>query len=126
MIFTMYEGACAIAELNNEELFLVARQLKLPPITTPVFERAKYTYMVKISLIKDKQQALDNIMKSIDEITLSSNDIITLATKSATDSFKLRQNLELSVLESQLKQIEIEIMNLKGMTASDFAKKYGA
>jgi hypothetical protein len=123
MMFTIYERACAESELNNEELSLTMKQLGMSDVVN-VMDRAKLTYVLKMSLIKDKQSALDNIMKNIDDLTVGSNDIISLAVKTAQDAFRYRQNLELSLLESQLKQITMEIATIKGMTATEFNTKY--
>lgn len=125
MIFTIYERACAVAELENEELAQVLRQVGLPPITSEVMKRSKNTYLVKISLIKDKQNALDNLMRTIDSFTASNDNLISEASAVSLKAITFRQNLELSVLESQLKTLEIESMNMKNMTAEDFVSKYG-
>jgi len=122
-MFTIYERACAESELNNEELDLVLKQVGMANVFN-VMDRAKLTYVLKMALIKDKQSALDNIIKNIDDLTVGSNDIIALAVKTAQDAFRYRQNLELSLLESQLKQITMEIATIKGLTASEFYNKY--
>lgn len=123
MMFTIYERACAEAELNNEELSLVLSQVGINP-SSLIMERAKYTYVLKMALIKDKQNALDNIMKNIDSLTVGTNDVIALATKTAQDAFRYRQSLEQSLLESQLKQLTMDLAQIKGMTANDFYNKY--
>lgn len=126
MLFTVYERACAVAEVDDEPLSLVLSQVMLPDMNSPVMQRAMYSYVVKMGLIRDKNDALDNIMKTIDNMTTSSNDIIAMSTEYAQKAFRYRQNLELSVLESQVKQIEIEIASLKNLTASEFTAKYGS
>lgn len=126
MIFTIYERACAVAEIENEELSQVLRQTGLPIVSSEVMKRNINTYLLKISLIKDKQNVLDNVMKNIDDFSTSNTDLISKASEVSLKAITFRQNLELSVLESQLKSLEIESMNIKTMTANEFVEKYGA
>lgn len=125
MLFTIYERACAVSELNNEELANVLKSFGLPVQSTPVMARNVYTYLMKMALINDKQKALDNLMTKIDTVSSSNIEIINQSTALAQQSFRYRQNLEISILESQLKMLAIEEMNIKLMTANDFIAKYG-
>ena len=125
MMFTIYERACAEAELQSEELSTVLSELNLPSTDSPMIKRSMYTYVLKMSLINDKQKALDNIMGNIDKFTSSTNDLINKSYDAAESAFRYRLQLELAVLESQLKSLEIELLNLKNLSVDDFFAKYG-
>lgn len=126
MIFTIYERALAVADLNKKPIGEVLREMSLPPITSGAMKKAVGTYLIKINLIKDKQAALDNLLKTIDDYTSSNNSVIAEASSVAAQAITFRTNLELSILESRLKMLEIEAVNIKKMTASEFLNKYGA
>lgn len=126
MMFTLYERALAYADFKNVDVAEMCRELLLPVPTSAIIKRNINTYLLKIGLVKDKQNALDNLMKTIDSFTASNNDIITEASNVSATAINMRINLETSVLESQLKMLEIESISIDSMTANDFTSKYGA
>lgn len=126
MLFTIYERACAMADFNNVDLAEMCRELSLPNPNSVVMVKAKNSYLTKIGLIKDKQSALDNLMGTIDHFTASNTAIIAEASTVSAKAIGMRVNLEVSVLESQLKTLEIESVSIDSMTANAFITKYGA
>jgi hypothetical protein len=126
MLFTVYERACVMADLKKVDLKEMNRELQLPSIDTPVVKRAIITYLTKISLIKDRQIALDNLVVSIGKFTSSNESLITEASDVSAKAIGARINLEISVLESQLKMMEIESATIDTMTSEAFTAKYGA
>jgi len=86
----------------------------------------KKSFQTKYFIIQQKELALNNISKNIEKMSDSSIAILNDAFEAARNAYKLRQDLELSVLNSQLKLIEIDILKLKTMTADEFEIKYGA
>lgn len=126
MLFTTYERSCAMADFRGVNLFEMNRELFLPVITSEVMKRNINTYLIKINLVKDKQAALDNLMGTIDRFTSSNDAIISEASLVSAKAIGMRINLEVSVLESQLKMLEIESVKIKSMTAVQFTTAYGA
>jgi hypothetical protein len=126
MQFTIYERALSFADFKNVDINEMCRELSLPIPDSAIMKRNTNTYLLKIGLVKDKQNALDNLMKTIDGFTNSNNDIIIEASNVSATALNMRLNLETSVLESQLKMLEMESISIDAMTAGDFINKYGA
>jgi hypothetical protein len=126
MLFTIYERACAMSDFNNIDITEMNRELFLPLPTSEVFKRNEGTYLLKINLVKDKQKALDNLMGTIDKFTASNDAIIAEASAVSAKAIQMRVNLEVSVLESQLKMLQIEALKIKDMTSDQFIAAYGA
>lgn len=125
MLFTVYEKACVVADFEKVDLKELAREAFLPLVSTPVMQRNINTYLLKIGLVKDKQAALDNLMLNIDKFTTSNESIIKEASLVSGKALSMRINLEISVLESQLKMLEIELVGIQPMTSDEFIAKYG-
>jgi hypothetical protein len=126
-----------MADLNKVELAEICRELLLPiPFSTmaggvpvqgsPIMSRSISTYLQKADLIKDKQNALVNLMGTIDSFAASNTALIAEASMVSAKAIGMRVNLEISVLESQLKMLEIESLTIDTMTANAFIDKYGA
>ena len=124
MLLTIYERACALSDFDKVDITEMSRELFLPSPSSAVFKRNMGTYLLKINLIKDKQDALDNLMKTIDQFTYSNDAIINEASLVSAKAIEMRVNLEISVLESQLKMLEIESLRIKDMTADQFNTAY--
>lgn len=86
---------------------------------------AKNTFDQKFKLIDDKKKALTNISNKTAQMSDSNVTVLNNAFETARRAFEFRLNLELSVLNSQLKSIDIEIAKIKLMTAEEFTAKYG-
>jgi len=129
MMLTIYERAVALQDLFKEKdlnMCMAEIGLYIPfGASTQVMQNAIIGYKNKAFLIKEKDKALTNLSGNIQEMSDSSATILNLAFETARKSFLLRQNLELSVLTSQLKMLEIESLNIIGMTAEEFETKYG-
>lgn len=124
MLFTIFERACALADFNKVDIAEMSRELFLPKPTSAVMVRNETTYILKINLIKDKQAALDNLMATIDKFISSNAGIIAEASSVSAKAIGMRVNLEISVLESQLKMLEIEALRIKAMTSAQFVAAY--
>ena len=127
MLLTTYESIHALAKIYNESLDDVIAQVGMNDITSTsmIMNRAKLTFDMKFQLIDDKKKALTNISYKTKEMSDSNAVLLNNAFETARKATQYRINLELSVLQSQLKSIDMEINQLKLMTANDFLKKYG-
>lgn len=127
MLLTTFESIHALAKIYNESLDDVIAQVGMNDITSTsmIMNRAKLTFDMKFQLIDDKKKALTNISSKTKEMSDSNAVLLNNAFETARKATQYRINLELSVLQSQLKSIDMEINQLKLMTANDFLKKYG-
>jgi len=138
---SMYELGLSIndvgvMEIKDENNYPV--NFKLDPTVHPDYKgmaivnypraiaNAIASFKDKYFVIAQKELALQNISANIEKMSDSNIEILNLAFESARNAYKLRQDLELSVLNSRLKLLEIDIMKIKTMTASEFEAKYGA
>lgn len=79
----------------------------------------------KFSLLGLKDTALHNVAKKFDEVRESNNKLLNKSLEVQKQAFLMRQNLELSILMSQSKKIDIEMEKLKTMNAETFIATYG-
>lgn len=139
MQLTVYERAVALQELFKEKSFDYAMEemgLTIVPVNsfyssvlpseTMVMKRALESFKNKTLLSKEKDKVLFKISDNIQKMSDSNAEVLNLAFETARKAFKFRQDLELSVLNSQLKQLEVEILQIKTLTAEEFLAKYGA
>lgn len=80
----------------------------------------------KKGLIDYRDQVLDNVANKFNEIRESNDKLLNTTFELQQKAFLMRQNLELSVLMSKIKAVEIEMQQLKAMNAETFINKYGA
>ncbi len=128
MILNLYESIYAIAKVNNQSVDSTMNQLDLLDlrVSDKTMIKGLETFNQKFKLIDDKKKALTNISNKTREFSDSNVTILNNAFETARKAYQYRLSLELSVLESQLKSIEMEINNIKLMTANQFTTKYGA
>lgn len=79
----------------------------------------------KKGLIDYRDQVLNNVAKKFDEVRDSNNKLLNKSLEVQKQAFLMRQNLELSILMSQSKKIDIEMEKLKTMNAETFIATYG-
>lgn len=87
-------------------------------------KNAKFTFDIKYKLIDDKKKALTNISNKTKDFSDSNATILNNAYEVALQAYRYRLNLELSVLESQIKSIDMEISKIKLMTSDEFKTTY--
>jgi hypothetical protein len=126
MLLTIYESAYAFATIYKESISDVLVQIGLTVSSSnSCMLIAKNTYPQKVKLIDDKKKALANISSKTVQMSDSNVTILNNAYEASRRAYEFRLNLELSVLNSQLKSIEIEMAKIKLMTAEEFTAKYG-
>jgi hypothetical protein len=126
MLLTTFESIHALSKIYNETTDDVISQLGMSDISSSswIVKRALNTFNLKYQLIDDKKKALTNISNKTKAMSDSNAELLNNAFETARKATVYRINLELSILQSQLKSIDMEINQLKLMTASDFTKKY--
>jgi len=125
MKLTLYESVIALANIYKQPVVDVIEQLGVFDLRGSSLTIAKDTFDKKFSLIDDKKKALTNISSKTAQMSDSNAVILNNAFEVARRAYNFRLNLEISVLMSQLKNIEIETAQVKLMNAEDFISKYG-
>ena len=127
MMLTVYESVYALSSIYNETLINVMTQIGLTTgVTNNVMLIANLTYAQKFKLIGQKVLALTNVVTKTAAMSDSSAKLLNNAYEAAVKSYNYRLNLEIAILDSQLKSIEVENAGIKLMSAADFTAKYGA
>lgn len=126
MNLTIYERVHAYAYVYGEQSYQVQKELNLnPPDPQQCIVNANATFEQKKLLVVQKQTALTNISNKVVELSDSNIVIMNKAFETARKAFLYRLSLELSLLTSELKSLEIQEVNLVNMTASEFTSIYG-
>lgn len=127
MMLSIYESVFALSSIYNQTPDSVANQLGIYiSQAQSCMQIARNTFSQKAKLVDDKKKALTNISNKTKAFSDSNVTVLNNAYEASRRAFEFRLNLELSVLNSELKGIEIEIAKIKLMSADDFTAKYGA
>lgn len=79
----------------------------------------------KKGLIDYRDQVLSNVALKFNEVKESNDKLLLKSFEVQKQAFVMRQNLELSILMSQSKKLDIEMEKLKTMNAETFIATYG-
>lgn len=127
MNLTIYERVHAYSYVYNQPEYSVIKELGFPSTfgNYQCLHNSRATFNQKKILVVQKQTALTNISNKVVDLSDSNIIIMNKAFETARKAFLYRLNLELSVLNSELKSLEIQLENMKNMTASEFTSAYG-
>jgi len=127
MNLTIYERIHAYSYVYSQHESYVIKELGFPNIfgAYQCLQNARATFNQKKILVVQKQTALTNISNKVVDLSDSNIVIMNKAFETARKAFLYRLNLELSILNSEIKSLEIQLENMKNMTASEFTSVYG-
>lgn len=123
MLVNFYEYCLAVEDMNTVNT-PTWNQLSFNRRNLPM-ESFKPYLVKKISLIGLKDKALENISSKFSEVKKTNDELLSKTLEVQKQAFLMRQNLELSILMSQSKKIDIEMEKLKTMNAETFIATYG-
>lgn len=123
MLVNFPEYCLVVEDMNKVNTPTWSQLLFSPPRQS--MEAFKPMINQKFSLIGLKDTALQNVAKKFDEVRDSNNKLLNKSLEVQKQAFLMRQNLELSILMSQSKKIDIEMEKLKTMNAETFIATYG-
>lgn len=123
MLVNFYEYCLVINEQASNYDDVWYQVNFIPPKKSMIFFKPHLDN--KKGLIDYRDQVLDNVARKFMEVKKSNDDLLLKSFEVQKQAFIMRQNLELSILMSQSKKLDIDMEKIKTMNAETFIANYG-